>query len=233
MCSANLSSTTSSINMDMILFLHSVGCPWSIEAVHTIACKGTVQQLQWLYENGCPLPTPSTGHHVVKSHDSLPKLMWLGQLQRESEFDERTMVFAVRRGDFASIKYLRSRGCPWNAECSEEAATRKDGALLRWLHDNGCPWDISTATATAASLVPDNVDRFEYLVREGLVSTPEDFTLLMNVAGSWQNIELAQWIRSEHKAAWPLEIYEDWPQELLLWARKEGCTAPVAVDYFL
>eukprot|EP00953_Heterococcus_sp_UTEX-ZZ885_P025779 13984-Heterococcus_DN1.PRE.2 len=59
--------------------------------------------------------------------------------------------------------------------------------------------------------------------------TPVLTSDMLNVAGVHGKLEAAEWLRSEG-AKWPAVLRkhdQKWPEVMLAWARKNGCTSPV------
>jgi hypothetical protein len=42
-------------NLDMMIYLRSIGCPWSSETSFRAAYRGHSHLFRWLCENGCPV----------------------------------------------------------------------------------------------------------------------------------------------------------------------------------
>ena len=64
-------------------------------------------------------------------------------------WDADTCSGAAFRGNLEMLKWLRSKGCPWNGWACEYAATRGKLDLLRWAIDNGCPYWVNKRTRPA------------------------------------------------------------------------------------
>jgi hypothetical protein len=108
---------------------------------------------------------------------------------------------------------------------------------LRWLREHGCPCSklVIDAAAEGAS-----VSVLAYLQAEGLINSTDKLTVLLRIAGvhseetakGCTRLAAAQWLRQQG-AEWPRKLcYEGrpWSEELVAWARAEGCTSPVPVS---
>ena len=62
------------------------------------------------------------------------------------------LISAVRGGHYDIIRWLRTKGCPWDngACCAAVECGRFD--VLKWLRENGCSW-AGTRTGTGVSLM--------------------------------------------------------------------------------
>jgi hypothetical protein len=62
------------------------------------------------------------------------------------------------------------------------------------------------------------------------VSTVAQLTDMLRYAGAHNHLRAAQWLR-QHGADWPAalncHVDVEWEDDVLEWARAEGCTAPV------
>jgi hypothetical protein len=67
-----------------------------------------------------------------------------------------------------------------------------------------------------------------YLEAAGLLERVSTLTELLRIAGACSKLAATQWLR-QHGAEWPAELCwvgTQWQNELLTWARAEGCTSP-------
>jgi hypothetical protein len=75
----------------------------------------------------------------------------------------------------------------------------------------------------------------DYVVEQGEVLDAALLTRALNCAGAHSKLEAAQWLR-QHGAQWPAVLrYEHqqlgllWSDDMIFWARAEGCTAPTTL----
>ena len=68
-------------------------------------------------------------------------LTLLQELEKEVELDSEVFSFACAGGNLEIMKWLRSKGCPWNASACNGAAWGGHLEILKWLRSEGCPWN--------------------------------------------------------------------------------------------
>ena len=143
-------------------------CPFSLDgATFSLAAKGgTVEMLQYLWSEGCPLNHYSTAFAAVAGNldnlkflcgvckapissfvamkaaegDHLEVLKWLREsLDPPCPWNASACTGAAEAGSIEILAYLRQNGCPWNADAFLAAAGRGHLAVLKWLRSHGCP----------------------------------------------------------------------------------------------
>jgi len=143
-------------------------CPFSLDgATFSLAAKGgTVEMLQYLWSEGCPLNHYSTAFAAVAGNldnlkflcgvckapissfvamkaaegDHLEVLKWLREsLDPPCPWNASACTGAAEAGSIEILAYLRQNGCPWNADAFFAAAGRGHLAVLKWLRSHGCP----------------------------------------------------------------------------------------------
>jgi hypothetical protein len=168
------------------------------------------------------------------SSGSIEMVEWLRQ-QQGIVIDAETMSWAAGAGQIAMCQHLRSTGCEWNAEACTEAVISGELDTLRWLREHGCPWDANAALADAAA--NGFTDILDYVEEQGAVHVPveEVLTEALNCAGVYDQLPAAQWLRARG-AQWPAVLAGDmqgdlelWSDDMILWARAEGCTSPAVL----
>jgi hypothetical protein len=129
--------------------------------------------------------------------------------------------------------HLRDIGCNWDASACNFAAASGYIDTLRWLRENGCPWNATHVFTCAAR--DGCIDILDYMLERGEVTDAQQWTKALEVAGINGELQAAQWLR-QHCAEWPdvLSVVvapnaHQWPDELIAWARAEGCTSPTTV----
>jgi hypothetical protein len=131
--------------------------------------------------------------------------------------------FAAARGDLNICAYLHAEGCPWSAMTCEYAAIKGHANILRWLREHGCPWDDYGIQMLAAE--GSSVDVMLYLQEQGIVFDADMLVEMLNIAGAYNNLAAAKWLRQQG-AEWPEVLcYRDqrWPVAMLDWAGPAGC----------
>jgi hypothetical protein len=155
---------------------------------------------------------------------SVTKLKWLHSALGCS-FDEFTMRTAAGSGQLSACQYLHSVGCPWSASACKFAACGSHMDTLRWLHQSGCPWDAAAISSEAARA--GRVGVMAYLHQQGVL-TAAAVTHMLLLAGVYNQLTAAQWLRQQAGAEWPPVLQwrqRSWQGAVLVWARAEGCTA--------
>jgi hypothetical protein len=128
--------------------------------------------------------------------------------------------------------WLRAVGCPWNASACAAAAKSCHFKTLRWLHESGCPWDAEGICSYAVTHDSSSkaFELLQYMLSAGELADPALLTELLLLAGEYQQLAIAKWLRQQG-AAWPPVLYNNlyldlWNGDVLAWARAEGCTSP-------
>ena len=231
-------------------------CPIPELLSHYAARSGSISMLNWLDEENLSereLVLTCTGaaaggqlaalQHLVSrdyhwdedyiacyaaSSGSIDVIDWLRQ-QEGIVIDAEAMSFAAGAGHIAMCQYLRSIGCDWDSSACGCAAGTGHLDVLRWLRDNGCPWNVSEVCTNAAA--SEFIDMLDYVIEQGEVLDAELLTRALNTAGSRNRLQAAQWLR-QHGAQWPAVLMcraRQWNDDMIVWARAEGCTSPVTL----
>jgi hypothetical protein len=185
-------------HLETVRFLRESGCPWDATAVcEGAAWSGNIELLQYLRQQGCTFGTGA-------------------------------MSTAAQRGHLHVCQYLRAEQCPWTAQACSNAAHGNHLDTLRWLHEQGCPLDISSIGWTAAVL--GRLPVLELLVGAQPAPSVAQLTMMLATAGARKRLGIAKFLR-EHGAEWPAVLVTStglaWSDELVQWARSEGCTSPL------
>jgi hypothetical protein len=208
-----------------VQYLHNQGCPWSSSLLEKAARDGHFELLRWCYEHGCPFLDPIARAPAYAAQSGNVELMaWVLQLPG-AQLSEAVMKAAVSHGYTDMCKYLHEQQCPWDASATQQAAVDGHIDLLRWLLDNGCPWHADKLCMAGAD--SGSIELMSYLQQQGLLTSAELLTEMLESAGCYNNLAAAKWLR-EQGAEWPTEFdVFVWSGEVLEWARAEGCTTPV------
>ena len=187
-------------HLEILQWLHGVGCPWDIRTLHAAASNGHLDCLKWADKN-CRF---RWGWNVCKSAalaGHLECLKWtMGSEcspRRSPKFllpsDVASICWsAAAGGSLMCLQWARENGCSWNHITCSYAAEGGHLAVLKWARENGCPWDEDTCT---------------YAARNG-------------------HMECLKWAR-ENGCPWNEETCayaaENGQLECLKWARDNGC----------
>ena len=74
-------------------------------------------------------------------------LTLLQEHEKKFELDAEVFYSACAGGNLETLKWLRSKGCPWSGWACSSAAKHGHLEILKWLRSEGCPWDEGTFTA--------------------------------------------------------------------------------------
>jgi hypothetical protein len=207
--------------LPVLQFLHALGCPLHEAVAAAAAKRGDLKMLRWLREQGCKWDDWYICDYAASS-GNIEMAAWVKQ-EPYMVCDHYAMIAAAAKGHTAMCEYLRAELCPWAAEACEAAARYNHVHTLRWLHQHGCPWVVDDVWDAAAK--SGSVDVMLYLQRQGSSVTAELLTQLLNITAVGNKLAAAQWLRQQG-AEWPDSLY-CWSQDVLTWARFEGCTSPL------
>eukprot|EP00953_Heterococcus_sp_UTEX-ZZ885_P021729 12106-Heterococcus_DN1.PRE.2 len=140
-----------------VQYLHSVGCPWSMDVVSLAAERGDLPMLRWACEHGDPGWNRIHVLNKAAASSSVEMVTWLAQ-QPGVVLMASTMCAAAEHGHTTVCEYLLSQGCPMTAHACSRAAAGGHLSTLQWLQDNGCPGAVDAAS-TSAGVTVAAVDR--------------------------------------------------------------------------
>ena len=140
-------SAAGSGSLDVLRWLHKVGCPWGPEATAAAARNGRLEALQWLRANRCPWNIMTIVSAAQAGH--IRVLDW-AVTNRCPNREPYTVACAARAGQLEVLKWARARGWTFTKFSCEQAARGGHLRILQWLReDAGCAWDSQTVTAAA------------------------------------------------------------------------------------
>jgi Ankyrin repeats (many copies) len=193
--------------------------------------------LSWLRDNGCRL-NPYCLHTSAAAGGSVALLTWL-QEEEGYQYNDSTLLAAAQHGRLDACKFLFALdSCGHNDEVVTAACHGGHFETVKWLLEAGAAYSYSGVYTSAA--YSGSVELMEYLLKDAEADLAEtDYTLPQMLtrmlaqagAGSRANLAAVQWLRQQG-AAWPTKLSDAdeqsvWSGEVLAWARKQGCTAPV------
>jgi hypothetical protein len=207
--------------LSVLQFLRAQGCPWHSKVSSIAAERGELESLRWLQENGCPWDSDKILGVAARSGD-LERTIWVRQ-QTGVELNFGAMEGAALCGHTAICAYLHGEQCPWDSACTADAAFGGHVDTLRWLHEHGCDWDVDEIRVEAAR--SGSLDVLTYLQQQDDIDwNTAALKDMLNAAGACNKLAAAQWLR-EQGAEWP-PVLEQWYEDMITWARAEGCTSP-------
>ena len=180
--------------LDVLKYLHEIGCSWNKYACRTAAENGHLDVLKYLHENGCPwthevyLYAARSGYidileyalknkcPIYKYNDSM--CLWASQgghlhvikwaIENGFSCEGFVMDNAASQGHLDVVKWLHKKRYDWDDSTCSEAAFNNRLEVVKYLHENGCPWDAWTS---AYAIVYEYNELLDYL-REN--DCPED-----------------------------------------------------------
>eukprot|EP00953_Heterococcus_sp_UTEX-ZZ885_P009330 5509-Heterococcus_DN1.PRE.2 len=205
-------------------------CAFDKYTCASAALGGHLAALQFFRSEGCAWSEHDMLRFAARS-GSVELVDWLRQ-QQGIVMDARAMSAAASRGLTAMCAYLRSISCEWPDQTCDSTATHGHLDTLRWLRTNGCPCSVRRVCVAAAT--NGFTDILDYLINDGEALDADLLTDALNGAGSHSKLQAAQWLR-QHGAQWPAVLTygegvnaKHWSDDMIAWARAEGCTSPTA-----
>lgn len=123
-------------------WLKQENCIFDPRICYYAAMNGDIGIFEWLKKNGVPVTDNCYSASIMaamKGNKNL--LMWL---HNENLWGPHTMCGAISSNNLELVKWLRTKGCPWDEYACECAAINtKNIDLLKWLIENGCPYNKS------------------------------------------------------------------------------------------
>jgi hypothetical protein len=243
-----LSAARKPHNISVLQFLMEQGCDWHDSICGAAAGAGDLEQLKWLHQHGATLHSFTTLDAAGSPYGGVVSIFeWLQQQQQQQEEQQQqqqeeqqqrfeltchVMSKAAEYGHLSLCQWLHNAGCPWDSSACRNAVDGGYLEVLRFLHDNGCPWDGGLILYNAVIATHNNASMLQYLWEQGLQLNAAKLTEYLNYAGTNNKLESAKWLR-EKGAQWS-DVLQDpdgdiWYDNMVAWARAEGCTAPVGV----
>jgi hypothetical protein len=212
-------------NLALCQYLVAEQCPLHIVATSNAAAAGHLEILRFLHDNGCPWDAEEMCSRAALS-GSVEVLQYVQQ--EGCGLSEEAMSTAAARGFLRMCQYLRTQQCPWSEKACELAAAHGHVDTLRWLHQQGCPCNVPAFRVAAA--IAGHTAVIEYLLGVQPAACAEQLTEMLFYVGAYNHLAAVKWLR-QHGAEWPALLTDGnglrWRDDVLLWARDEGCTAPV------
>jgi hypothetical protein len=118
-------------------YAHENGCPWSEYTCVFAAEGGHLDCLAYAHENGCEWDKSTCAHTATWGH--LDCLTYAHE--NGCPWDEFTCYFAAAGGHLDCLTYAHENGCEWNVLTCIRAASKGDVDCLKYALDNGCVWD--------------------------------------------------------------------------------------------
>lgn len=124
--------------LEMLRFIHSVGCPWDENTTFVAVQENALDCLRYAHQNGCPVSDRAMTE--AARWGRIACLEYL-HLNCGVPWSEQTCVVAVEGHSLRALKYLHENGCPWNSHVCIAAACYGNLDILIYAHEQGCLWD--------------------------------------------------------------------------------------------
>lgn len=146
---------------NMLPWCRDVGCVWDKSLYVSGAAGGSTAVMNWLLQNGCPLPSNSKDVCEAAAGadsagvDSVAVLQWLYE---KGLWYKHAGSTAARGGNLPAVKWQIKQNKAKLGSFGEERrlkdlclAACKGGhvQVLRWLKKRGCPWDVELCVKAA------------------------------------------------------------------------------------
>ena len=179
---------------------------------------GSVEILQLVTAKGCTCDNKDTCASAAEN-GHLDVLRWLRT--KGCPWDECTCIAAAAYGHLDVLQWARENGCLWHDETCSYAAQGGYLEVLQWARENGCPWDEESICEHAA--LGGKLDVLQWLRTTN--GCPWDEWTCSNAAlGGY--LEVLQWSR-EKGCPWDESTCSSAAEfghlEVLQWARENGC----------
>lgn len=156
-------------------------------------------------------------------HGQLEVLKWLRS--RGYPWNSHVCDEAAANDHLELLKWARDRECPWNANTCISAAQNGRLEILKWLHEQKCPWGESTCTKAALG---GYLETLKWLKEQGC---PWDTSTCSHAAYNG-HLELLQWARGQACPwdSWTItRATQGGHLHVLKWAIEQGCALPADI----
>jgi Ankyrin repeats (3 copies) len=213
-------------SVDVLQFLYDHGCAGDETTAAAAAAWGNLEALQFLRSHGCPWADDISCD--AANGGSVPLMRWL--LEQGVEVNTATVGIAARDGHLQLCQYLRAEGCAWDFHATIMACKFGRTAVVQWLIEHDCPYKERACCLHAA--INGHIAVLAYLQSLGWLTSVDLLAEALNRAGAASQLAAAQWLRQQG-AEWPTVLRcngKSWSDELVAWARAEGCTSPTGAE---
>jgi hypothetical protein len=124
--------------MDMLQWLHEVGCAFSEHVVNVAAASNNAAMLQWLLEQGCPRDENELcAIAACYGHTSILSCLQQRGLLPAPQYLSPVLQPAGAHDQLTAAQWLRQRGAEWPA-IRHDGDTPWQGEVLAWARAEGC-----------------------------------------------------------------------------------------------
>jgi len=139
----------------MLAFLRGLGCAMSANVLRTALYGRQWVALQWIFEHATDdvFAAHNMLYKAALDNGQLAMVEWLWN-QNGWPAPESIQLFAhaTRNCDVGTLRWLRDRGCPWDASVPASTYMFKKSRRLKivqWLYKHGCPFDARVSIDAA------------------------------------------------------------------------------------
>jgi hypothetical protein len=182
-------------NLEVLMYLRSLDCPWS-ETIYLAAAEhGHLEILQWAESHNCPWDNSDLFPAAAKSSNR-DVYQWL--LDRQCPFKEEVSFhFACDRGNFEFIKFARANGSTLLSVnlldlVQDCAADRGDLETILWALNQSNPQHISTLHILRAAATHSHMHILEWL--ETVVPVEEFLVHAIEQASIEGHVDVLKWV---------------------------------------
>ena len=132
-------------NIDIVKFLYKNDCPFDCTALYGACYSGNLKVVKWMVYNCFPFGRYIYHHAASEGHINI--LNYLYELTKNDLsypwWDESVCTSAAENGQFETLKWLRSKQCPWNILTLYSTLETYPNSLemFKWAYENNCPKD--------------------------------------------------------------------------------------------
>lgn len=167
--------------------------------VESALIEGRFEDLRALYAKGFYI-SRSSWDTAVDAGDNIAVLDLLHSSgvefplryeEREKTYDKSLMHYALRKGRFATVRWLHEvKGCPLSSAYFNSAIIAGNFGFLKWLRTVGCPYPEDPYLLCSQAAWQERLDILEWLVGIGCKMRPE----IASIVSARGNIEMLKWV---------------------------------------
>jgi hypothetical protein len=128
----------------LLKYLLEIRDLWDFCASTAIALTGSLENLIWAREHGCPWNEATCSNAAASGNLEMLKYLH----EQGCTWDEKTTGSAK---NLKILQWAREHGCLWDETTCTSLAHAEEPKMLRWAREHGCPWDENTCIAAIQS----------------------------------------------------------------------------------
>lgn len=130
-------------NIELIKWMDRRNFPFNVNACHMAAYYNHIDVLKFLIRKGYPWDKRIYNYAAEKGNIRI--LLFImniaGRDLSMPWWDIKTSIIAAKNNQFNTLKWLRSKRCPWNVYVIYGALECGNIEMVRWCIENGCETD--------------------------------------------------------------------------------------------